>query len=151
MKRCSKCGETKGDDCFYKNRAQVSGLSNYCKSCQDAAGRACSRKNPRRQRDYDRRSWLKRRWGPDGAEAYDHLLAEQNGVCAICERVCSSGMALAIDHDHVTGVKRGLLCRDCNTSLGKFQDSAAILQRAAAYLEFYTQRTVTSEGLRLAP
>lgn len=151
MKRCSKCREMKDDADFYKNRCQSSGLSNYCKGCQNRAGRAWADKNPPRQRAYDRRFWLKRRWGPDGAEAYERLLVEQNGVCAICEQSCSSGMALAIDHDHTSGAMRGLLCRDCNTSLGKFKDSAVILRRAVAYLELYTQRTVTSEGMRLNP
>ena len=43
--------------------------------------------------------------------------------------------ALCIDHDHTTGKVRGMLCHDCNTSLGKFRDNPDILRKAADYLE----------------
>lgn len=47
------------------------------------------------------------------------LYAEQQGRCAICDapgpmrgRGC-----LVIDHDHGTGVRRGLICHECNKAL----------------------------------
>jgi Recombination endonuclease VII len=42
---------------------------------------------------------------------------------------------LHIDHDHVTGRVRGLLCLHCNTSLGLFGEDPALMDRAADYLE----------------
>jgi len=69
---------------------------------------------------------------------YELLLSGQNGRCAICERPPSGGgrgmMVLHVDHDHVTGEVRALLCVDCNTGLGKFQESPELLESAAAYL-----------------
>lgn len=70
---------------------------------------------------------------------YQDLLLEQNGVCAIChkpETVRQSGKVcrLAVDHDHKTGVIRGLLCRQCNTGLGSFKDTPELLDSAKAYL-----------------
>jgi hypothetical protein len=45
-------------------------------------------------------------------------------------------MRLAIDHDHKTGVVRGLLCKRCNSDvLGAADERSDILLRAAAYLE----------------
>lgn len=38
------------------------------------------------------------------------------------------------DHDHVTGKFRGLLCGDCNLSLGKFGDTLEGVQRVVEYL-----------------
>lgn len=73
---------------------------------------------------------------------YETLSAAQGHCCAICsrpERVKSAQLdgikRLAIDHDHGTGAVRGLLCHDCNTGLGSFQDREDIVLRAVAYLQ----------------
>lgn len=42
---------------------------------------------------------------------------------------------LHIDHDHATGRVRGVLCANCNTSLGLMKDDPSLLRRAADYLE----------------
>lgn len=56
--------------------------------------------------------------------------------CAICGTVEWMGRhsQAHIDHDHVTGVVRGVLCHECNTGLGKFRDDPDLLRRAADYL-----------------
>jgi len=36
LKRCSKCGETKPRDQFYKNKASKDGLAHWCKECRSA-------------------------------------------------------------------------------------------------------------------
>lgn len=54
----------------------------------------------------------------------------QSGVCAICK----SKSKLNIDHDHITGKVRGLLCTGCNIVLGYAKDSSEILNSAASYL-----------------
>jgi hypothetical protein len=51
-------------------------------------------------------------------DEYDLLLNSQGAVCAICGKPCSSGRRLAVDHDHVTGMTRGLLCHLCNRGAG---------------------------------
>jgi hypothetical protein len=42
---------------------------------------------------------------------------------------------LAIDHDHKSGVVRGLLCNNCNRGLGRLKDSVALLNAAVRYLK----------------
>lgn len=66
-------------------------------------------------------------------EQYDAMLAEQGGVCAICQRP-DADRRLAVDHDHATGRVRGLLCKSCNKALGAFRDSTDLLLRAVEYL-----------------
>lgn len=74
----------------------------------------------------------KKRYGIS-KESYQELLEKQQGVCAICFNSCSK--ALAVDHDHKTGVIRGLLCNKCNRGLGYLQDDLTLLRRAIDYLE----------------
>jgi len=57
--------------------------------------------------------------------------AVQGERCAICGKWDD----LNVDHDHATGVCRGLLCRTCNLGLGAFQDSEELLVRARLYLK----------------
>jgi hypothetical protein len=67
---------------------------------------------------------------------YAEQLVRQGGVCAICKAdPATLSRMLAVDHDHVTGAFRGLLCINCNTGLGKFGDDPALLRAAAEYLE----------------
>lgn len=65
---------------------------------------------------------------------YDRLLYLQDGVCAICKRPQKGAKRLAVDHDHRTGVVRGLLCDACNHAIGEMEDSPARLRCAARYL-----------------
>ena len=65
---------------------------------------------------------------------YDAKLAEQNGVCAICGEQCKSGRTLAVDHCHVTGEVRGLLCANCNRAIGWLQDDQTLLRAALEYI-----------------
>ena len=55
----------------------------------------------------------------------------QKGLCAICHTPLKKANT---DHDHATGLVRGLLCARCNRALGRFGDSLALLQAAVAYL-----------------
>jgi hypothetical protein len=84
-------------------------------------------------------NYLKRRYDVT-LDEYHTMLDAQNGVCAICgqpETAVIKGTVcrLAIDHCHVTGRVRGLLCRDCNTVLGKWGDNVKRFLLAADYLE----------------
>jgi len=63
--------------------------------------------------------------------AYQKLARQQHYCCAICGR---GELQLAIDHDHQTGMVRGLLCRKCNSLLGFCQDTILVLENARRYL-----------------
>ena len=76
------------------------------------------------------------------ADGYDRLFSEQNGRCAICNEVESANdrfgrtrVRLSVDHDHLTGRIRALLCHRCNTALGNAKDDPALLRQMADYLE----------------
>ena len=59
----------------------------------------------------------------------------QQNRCAICKvKQEELDYDLVLDHDHVTGRIRGLLCHKCNTGIGLLQDDPDILQNAIDYL-----------------
>lgn len=72
------------------------------------------------------------------AEKYQKMLDAQNSKCAICNDKCSSGMRLAIDHNHKNGNIRALLCGKCNRGLGMFDDDIEKLMSAIIYLKQYS-------------
>jgi hypothetical protein len=65
-------------------------------------------------------------------EEFEALLITQDNGCAIC-RVAFLKTP-HVDHDHDSGVVRGLLCSRCNTMLGHARDSIEILKAAIEYL-----------------
>jgi Recombination endonuclease VII len=66
-------------------------------------------------------------------EDYELILKYQENVCFICRKE-AIGKRHAVDHEHSTGLIRGLLCMRCNRAIAKFRDNAEHLARAAAYL-----------------
>lgn len=80
------------------------------------------------------------------AAMYEAMLVVQEGVCKICSGPQShGGSRLDVDHDHnccpigksCGRCVRGLLCRNCNTGLGLFQDNTELLRAAIGYLESF--------------
>jgi hypothetical protein len=67
---------------------------------------------------------------------YQDLLDKQLHKCYICKiETKKNGRRLCIDHDHINGKVRGLLCNLCNSILGYAKDNIEILQNAIKYLQ----------------
>jgi len=151
MKYCPACEKNKNASEFGNNAARPDGKQAYCKACSRARG-----KRRRDLPDYpeaQRTAFLKWKYGVT-PEQYDQLLQIQEGCCAVCkvdaEGARRPGQAkqgvtygLVVDHDHTTGVIRGLLCNRCNMALGLFEDRSSLLTKGAAYL--------ATNGLNLDP
>ena len=79
------------------------------------------------------------------AEQYLSMMIEQQNRCAICgeyeKRYTKTGdiKPLSVDHNHITGEIRGLLCNDCNALIGFANEDKKILENAISYLEMYFQ------------
>lgn len=138
-KRCPSCLETKSI-LEFQNRGTHP--PTYCKPCARKRRTAWTRRqrqtNPEwwQRRQAYMRIWSRRMvcksYGMT-LEDYERLISKQGGKCAIC-MLEEKGRKLTIDHDHVTGRVRGLLCRKCNRAIGVFHEDVAILARAIAYL-----------------
>jgi hypothetical protein len=77
---------------------------------------------------------IERTYGISMAD-YNAMFAEQEGRCVICGRHQSAfRRSLCVDHDHVTGEVRGLLCTNCNALLGHCRDDVEVLLAAIQYI-----------------
>lgn len=61
------------------------------------------------------------------------MYEEQDGTCPICDREIEAEES-AIDHNHVSGAVRWVLCKKCNRGLGLLGDSPENMRRAFDYL-----------------
>ena len=68
-------------------------------------------------------------------DEYDQMMMDQAGKCALCGYIPSPRRKLAVDHDHITGQVRGLLCHWCNKYMGWLGDTPDKLRRVLAYQE----------------
>ena len=83
---------------------------------------------------YQRECYDRSKYGlePDKKTA---MLAEQGGCCAICGYQFGQEVGdMHVDHDHLNGEVRGLLCDLCNRGLGYFKDNPNRLTAASFYL-----------------
>lgn len=133
-----KCEALKGKDlplstlqiCLHCNKEQD--LTNFrYTSSDDTWERRCLSCEKIRIRN----SHLKRNFNMTHSD-YLKLLYSQGGACAICKAPGHyRGEHIPIDHCHITGEVRGLLCDRCNQGIGKFKDSSELLTAAIKYLE----------------
>lgn len=90
------------------------------------AGRAWYQKHRQEQLD----AYRLRTYGIT-PEEYAARIASQDGRCAICRQPM---VKPHVDHDHATGVVRGILCGGCNAGIGNFADDPLRLEAAIRYL-----------------
>jgi len=141
-KQCTKCNQIKLLTEFHKVNGKSEKRRSICKLCHNEIYRNNYKKDPKKYRQYTTskpyRPELKRKANLKTfgltIQQYEEMLQQQQGVCAICTEICTSGKRLAVDHCHVTGRVRQLLCRRCNQSIGKFNDDPVLLQKAVDYL-----------------
>jgi len=88
--------------------------------------------NKERIKRNDKKRFLKI-YGPT-IEKFEKLLVKQGGGCAICGQVNKNGKSLFVDHNHMNGKVRGLLCVKCNFILGISNDDIDLLRKAINYL-----------------
>lgn len=79
------------------------------------------------------------------AAHYKRLYNRQKGLCAICRQPeakrhkSGEPFELAVDHNHDTGLVRGLLCGKCNAAIGLMDDDTERLRNAIKYLKGSTK------------
>jgi hypothetical protein len=85
-----------------------------------------------------RDTFLKRKYGIS-LDEWNLLYEKQRGLCA--NSGCGKALetvgrwTAATDHDHISGIVRGLLCHGCNTALGLLHDDYVRINGLAEYVK----------------
>lgn len=157
-KKCKKCKEVKDFKDFNKHKEHKDGLKGTCSACNILYNKEWRLNNPEKKKAYDTQWYIdnedynknyyernKELWRTRDLmkkfgltqEKYQEMFDNQKGVCNICHmsETAKDKKFLSVDHDHKTGKIRGLLCGNCNKSLGGFKDNTVYLHNAIKYLE----------------
>lgn len=98
-------------------------------------GREWRQANKDKTKYWDANRRLLRRYGIT-LEQKEQMMKAQGDECLLCDRPFPSTQKACVDHDHVTGQVRGILCINCNRAMGQLGDSYERLHRVVAYLGF---------------
>lgn len=98
----------------------------------------------------NRNKHYKKRYGIT-VEEYESMAKAQNYLCAICEkpetktRKDGSTMILSVDHDHLTGQVRDLLCSKCNILLGYLETGNVTFSQLINYRKKHSDKSVPND------
>lgn len=136
---CSKCSRDASREFYHKNKKPLTAEQKIKKKESNLKWKHTVRESGFTNQQI---TVIKNRYKLSEEELVD-LVDKQDCKCAICNKDLNKSRGvtedksndLCIDHDHITGKVRGLLCRDCNFALGLFKDNINNLTNAIKYLE----------------
>lgn len=113
---CTRCKTDKPGtaEFFPLHNKKRNGLDSWCRACRAAYRSEICRGQHRQHMS-------------DGQLKQIKAEVKECVICGVREK-------LVVDHDHITGKVRGLLCNHCNRGLGHFRDDPMLLEFAAQYL-----------------
>ena len=122
-KVCKVCKIEKDWSQFYKNKQHEFGIDNRCISCEKT----------RHKEQKERRQYV-----------LENNILYEGVPCKICNVTTTmthdKHYSAVIDHCHDTKKFRGILCKSCNSALGKFGDDIPMLKKAIEYLKSFKDR-----------
>jgi hypothetical protein len=156
MKKCAHCEIEKPIDDFPRIKKTWGDKVGYrpyyiCKPCKGLYEKARYEARPERREKVRRSvafSHMKRTYGLS-EDDYEKIVARQNSCCGICDKKLNTEIngknkrEAFVDHDHSTGVVRGLLCHNCNVAIGHLNDDIHLLERAIQWIS--TVKSATKE------
>lgn len=132
-KLCRGCNVVLPIDSFSIRTERRNGRRSRCRQCCARTYKEYAEKNPGRSR----RSNLKSKYGISEEQYFD-MLSKQGDKCGLCTNM-ESGSATSpwmhVDHNHVTGEIRGLLCHNCNIAIGMIEKNNIDLDLIRKWIE----------------
>lgn len=130
--RCPLCKQQLTKEAYPPSSWNKKG--SLCRTCSNVRSRVWRKNNPEKVRENNkRRRRLFPRYGI-AIEDFDRMLLRQRERCLGCRKPFALRRDIHVDHDHETGLVRGLLCRGCNTGLGSLNEDVETLRRLMVYL-----------------
>lgn len=136
---CRSCKQTLPVTQFWKRKRNPSGLGTQCKPCATSKPgyKDKNEKNKKYRNPEYYQAWhYQNKYGLSLDEVRG-MAEKQNHRCAVCDIRAEDAprQKLNVDHSHVTGKVRKLLCHHCNVALGHLRDDRTILARLDQYLK----------------
>lgn len=159
-KKCTRCGNyfPFTIDYWYRDKSKKDGFLPHCKKCNKKYYTAHRQERLQYRKIYYQKNRIKllenakkyalthQRERQDyklrcahgiTRAAYNEMLVQQNYCCAICGKYQNAfPRRLSVDHNHETGLIRGLLCHRCNRFImGYIGDDKNLQIGVVKYLE----------------
>lgn len=126
-KRCGQC-------LAYAKKARRDAISSgVCVACR-ASKPALGRRKCFSCLNVQRAGNIKRLYGLTVQQVKD-MVAAQHGLCAVCQLF----KPLNVDHNHETGVVRGMLCGSCNRALGLLKEDPQRISSLLVYIKLWNR------------
>lgn len=150
-KYCPECANILDIDMFKSRSGKI---RHYCIPCVNKLERLRYQKS---DGSYQRERSMKRNYNGFSLKEYQMMFDTQRGVCAACGQPETTNdprtkqlKNLQIDHDHITGKVRALLCKECNNALGLLHDDPDRIRLLLRYAEFHQSNNCEErEGVEL--
>lgn len=145
-KGCNTCGKILEVENFQKQNTKI-GYRGSCKFCRHQNDRKKEAKTFLNECEFWHKlnsntterlrvKQIQNNFSISFEEALSLYHKSQNGCCSVCKKTkVENKKELSIDHCHVTGKIRGILCSNCNSGIGLLKDSIDILELAIEYLK----------------
>lgn len=136
---CTKCNRelplTDFRTSIAKRGTKCLGRKYYCHTCKECDN---TRRRDHYYDNWDQAHWrhIERLYGLTKIE-WIEMFEAQGKRCACCPRLDPGWKrGWLVDHDHQTGVIRGIVCMPCNRLLGAAADNVDTLSSAIDYLKW---------------
>lgn len=138
------CNECKDElpatpEYFHRRTSSLCGIRGTCKKC---LSKNVNKKEKAKQyiitHKKERESARIKRNHNLSLNEYNIMLEKQNNNCCICGETLKTGSGgRAIDHCHISGRIRGIVCQPCNVTMGLLKENTETLQSMITYLELH--------------
>jgi cell division protein FtsI/penicillin-binding protein 2 len=143
-KQCQKCKIVYQAKAFTRNTRSKDNLSPWCKQCRAEYAKLYRAANKEKIKNKQRDIRYKESYGIS-LDDYNKILENQSNKCACCgttepSKSPNKWTNFCVDHCHLTGEVRGLLCNSCNIGIGKLGDNLDGVLNAVSYLSLFHSR-----------